>query len=152
MGFARAVMPFGLTLIAPDADRPLIIFVREAAIPVWAGAIVALLMDTMTKGGSGEPLTLQGASIWPTILLRALGIVLSISLIVQVFWQAHKNLYSVAEILKIKVRHCPTVKGRIRWWRRKHTSGEERATIEPAVCNLLMLGLRKCSQPTYPLA
>jgi hypothetical protein len=48
--------------------------------------------DVATFYGAGEPLTLQGASIWPTILLRSLGIVLSIGLIWQVLHQGAENL------------------------------------------------------------
>jgi hypothetical protein len=95
-----------ITLLIPVVRDVALPFVAAAAIVTLLCGIALLLPQLagkMTQGDIGEPLTLQGASIWPTILLRALGIVVSFSMIVQVIWQAHKNLYSVANHLQMKV-------------------------------------------------
>ncbi|MCI0736185.1 MAG: hypothetical protein L0Y50_07930 [Beijerinckiaceae bacterium] len=82
--------------------------VRTAALPVIlvvvlvgiAAAISFLwwrdIAVWLTGNGDGEPLTLDGASMWPTIVLRALGIVLSIGLLWQAFRRENENLRTVA--------------------------------------------------------
>ncbi|MCI0349470.1 MAG: hypothetical protein L0Z53_08595, partial [Acidobacteriales bacterium] len=86
---------------------------RTAALPVvlvvaLVGIITAVCFlwwqefaAWLTANGEGEPLTLDGASMWPTIILRALGIVLSVGLLWQAFRKEDENLKNVAHRLAL---------------------------------------------------
>ncbi|MCI0467280.1 MAG: hypothetical protein L0Y57_09805 [Beijerinckiaceae bacterium] len=85
--------------------------VRMAALPIilvlalagFSAAIISFWWQEvaawLTDNGEGEPLTLDGASMWPTIILRALGIILSIGLLWQAFRKERENLKNVASRL-----------------------------------------------------
>ena len=107
--------------------------VRKVALPfVVAGAFAAFscgiaflspnFADWITDYGDGEPFALQGASIWPTILLRALGIVVSVSLIWQGLRQVDNNLIEVARDLRLPPPDevtDPMANDESRSWRKK---------------------------------
>ncbi len=56
----------------------------------------------LTEYGKGEPIELmQGVSVWPTILLRSLSIVLSIYLLWRAWQKLDKNLYEIAREMNL---------------------------------------------------
>ena len=56
----------------------------------------------LTQYGEGEPIELmQGVSVWPTILLRSLSIVLSIYLLWRAWQKLNKNLYEIAREMNL---------------------------------------------------
>lgn len=60
------------------------------------------LAKWLTEDGRGEPIALlQGVSVWPTVLLRALSAVLSIYLLWRAWRKLDKNLYEIAEELHL---------------------------------------------------
>jgi hypothetical protein len=62
----------------------------------------ARLATWLTEDGKGEPMTLlQGVSVWPTILLRALSIILSIYLLWRAWRKLDENLYEIAQELNL---------------------------------------------------
>lgn len=76
----------------------------------------------LTEGGEGEPIALlQGVSVWPTILLRALSIVLSICLLRRAWQKLDKNLYEIADELNLPMPYLAIAAereadmGRSRW-------------------------------------
>jgi hypothetical protein len=75
----------------------LITAAAAAACYNWEGLAIWL-----TENGNGEPMALlQGVSVWPTVLLRALGIVLSAYLLWRAWRQLDENLYEIAEELHL---------------------------------------------------
>jgi hypothetical protein len=60
------------------------------------------LAQFLTEHGNGEPIALlQGVSVWPTVLLRSLGIVLAIYLTWQAQRSLHNNLESIGDELRL---------------------------------------------------
>jgi hypothetical protein len=60
------------------------------------------LATWLTEDGRGEPMALlQGVSVWPTILLRALSVVLSIYLLWRAWRKLDENLYEIAQQLNL---------------------------------------------------
>ncbi len=56
----------------------------------------------LTEGGNGEPIALmQGVSVWPTVLLRALSVVLSGYLLWRAWQKLNKNLYEIAREMNL---------------------------------------------------
>ena len=75
LGFSLLLL---ITLFIPVVRETALSFVLVAAVIAFLCGIAFLvpqLADWMTDYGCGEPLMLQGASIWPTILLRFSGII-----------------------------------------------------------------------------
>jgi hypothetical protein len=60
------------------------------------------LATWLTEDGRGEPMALlQGVSVWPTILPRALSVVLSIYLLWRAWRKLDENLYEIAQQLNL---------------------------------------------------
>jgi hypothetical protein len=58
----------------------------------------------LTEDGKGEPIALlQGVSVWPTVLLRILGIILSLYLIWRVKHSLHNNLMTISAVMRLPV-------------------------------------------------
>ncbi|MCI0735469.1 MAG: hypothetical protein L0Y50_04245, partial [Beijerinckiaceae bacterium] len=85
-----------------------------------AGALACFfwepLAQLLTDNGNGEPLTLlQGVSIWPTVLLRGLGIILALYFV----WRAQRslrdNLADIAEELRLESPFAGTHAKRSLW-------------------------------------
>ena len=108
--------------------------VRKAALPVvlvaaLVGIVAAIgsfwwreIADRLTGYGDGEPLTLDGTSVWPTIILRILGIFLSFGLLWQAYWREEESLSNVACRLALPDRPSDAKKKMTRrdrsrpWW------------------------------------
>ena len=62
----------------------------------------------LTENGNGEPLVmLEGVSVWPTILLRVVGIVLSLYFVWRVLRSLHGNLKEIAAAMELKPEPAP---------------------------------------------
>ena len=60
------------------------------------------LANWLTENGDGEPMVLlQGVSVWPTVLLRVLGVVLSVYLLWRAWRQLDENLCEIAQELNL---------------------------------------------------
>ena len=105
------------TLLATSIFISLMLCLRRVCERAWVEvSIVALitgaaaatcynwgwLANILTEYGDGEPMVLlQGVSVWPTILLRALGVVLSAYLLWRAWRQLDENLYEIAQELNL---------------------------------------------------
>ncbi|MGH6835038.1 MAG: hypothetical protein ACREC9_05700 [Methylocella sp.] len=68
----------------------------------FASAFWTQIATTLTGNGEGEPIALlQGVSVWPTVLLRALSIVLSAYLIWRAWRKLDANLYEIARDMQL---------------------------------------------------
>ena len=62
----------------------------------------------LTENGNREPLVmLEGVSVWPTILLRVFGIVLSLYFVWRVLRSLHGNLKEIAAAMELKPEPAP---------------------------------------------
>ena len=57
----------------------------------------------LTENGKGEPIAIaDGVSVWPTILLRGLGIILSVYFFLRIVGGLHKNLEEIAGEMELR--------------------------------------------------
>ena len=82
--------------------------IRLAGFILFGGAFVCAfwtqIATSLTGGGEGEPIALlQGVSVWPTVLLRALSVVLSIYLLWRAWRKLNKNLCEIAREMNLPV-------------------------------------------------
>jgi hypothetical protein len=79
-----------------------------------AGSLICakweLVGQFLTENGKGEPLViLEGVSVWPTVLLRGLGIVLALYFIWRAVWRLHENLATIASDMDLEPKPAS-------WW------------------------------------
>lgn len=77
-----------------------------------AGSLICfhweVVAQFLTEKGNGEPLVmLEGVSAWPTILLRGVGIVLSLYFVWRVLRSLHGNLKEIAAEMELKPEPAP---------------------------------------------
>ena len=62
----------------------------------------------LTEYGKGEPIAIaDGVSVWPTILLRGLGIILSVYFFLRIVGGLHKNLEEIAAEMELRPKPEP---------------------------------------------
>ena len=65
----------------------------------------------LTENGKGEPIAIaDGVSVWPTILLRGLGIILSVYFFLLIVGGLHKNLEEIAGEMELRPRPEPLLR------------------------------------------
>jgi hypothetical protein len=65
----------------------------------------------LTENGKGEPIAIaDGVSVWPTILLRGLGIILSVYFFLRIVGGLHKNLDEIAGEMELRPKPAPLLR------------------------------------------
>ncbi|HUB65140.1 MAG TPA: hypothetical protein VL996_12000 [Methylocella sp.] len=81
--------------------------VRLIALCLFAGALTCAFWEPvaqfLTEYGEGEPIIiLQGVSVWPTVALRFLGVILSLYFVGQALRSLHKDLNEISTALDLE--------------------------------------------------
>jgi hypothetical protein len=98
---------FGLGLLcAPKVRRSAGVVVCLVVLALGTGALACANWERfapiLTEHGEGEPIVmLQGVSVWPTVLLRILGIILAGYFIWRVQHNLHDNLVEISEDMQL---------------------------------------------------
>ncbi|WGJ16274.1 hypothetical protein QEV83_08555 [Methylocapsa sp. D3K7] len=93
------------------------------------------IANRLTEYGDGEPMALlQGVSVWPTVLLRALGVVLSVYLLWRAWRKLDENLCEIAQELNLPNPSLAITAAR---------KGAERQTVWKKLASLFSYSLRE---------
>jgi hypothetical protein len=125
---ALAALPVLLTLSIRSVRRRAVGEVALVGFILLVGAFACCLWTqiatALTEDGKGEPIALlEGVSVWPTVLLRALSIVLSAYLIWRAWRKLDTNLYEIARDMKLSAPDSAINAERAadmerRWWKK----------------------------------
>lgn len=106
-GFAIGAGLFLFSLIfhsiRKNAAFEVLLVSLSLGVAAWMCSDWEWIAQNLTEHGKGEPIAmLDGISLWPTVLLRAFGIVLAVCFIRRVVCSLNKNLKEIATELKLE--------------------------------------------------
>jgi hypothetical protein len=97
VGALVGVVALAFRYVRKHAFVEVVLLILGLGVGAWICAYWEPIAQYLTENWKGEPIAIaDGVSVWPTILLRGLGIILSVYFFLLIVGGLHKNLKEVA--------------------------------------------------------